>query len=579
MSTRERVAAGVLSIILLVLSGAVLAPAFGPAAGDASPPPSLPTARPYVEGIVGRATNISPFGARSAADRAIVALAFRGLVRLGPDGVFVPDLAERWTVDVTGGIWTFHLRPGLVWQDGDPLTAEDVAFTAGVLADPLYAGPGASSWSEVSATVIDPLTVRFTLATPLGGFLAAATQPIAPLHLLGSTSSSELPDASFGRRPIGSGWFQVTSLDDERAVLTAWVPESPDTDPGGFGADGATPRPTDSFAEPSPRGPAAQPRAYLSGIEVRFFDDDAGLATAWATGELDGAVGIMPATAAELADGPDVRLLRYPGTTLLEVVLNLRPAVKTFSDPSVRRALLAAIDRDRIVRDVLAGYAIPADGPIQPSSWAFDAEATGTVAHDPEASVAALIAAGWKEVDAGWMPKGATDPLTISLLVAEATANPVQHAVALAIAEDWRAIGIRVTLVELPASGLIRDRLRSGDFTAAAVSIGLGLDPDLYPLFASSQSASGGPNVSGLQDPALDKLLVAARAPGTEEARKAAYVELQKALAAGTFVLPIAFRDELFVVRETLSGPSIRLLGSPGDRFWDVLTWRLADDR
>lgn len=579
MTTRERFAAGVLAIVLLALSGAVLAPAFSPVAGDPSPAPSLPTARPYVEGIVGRATNASPFGARSAADRAIVALAFRGLVRLGPAGTFVPDLAERWTVDATGGTWTFHLRPGLVWQDGEPLTAEDVAFTAGVLADPLYFGPGASSWSEVTASVIDPLTVRLTLTTPLGGFLAAATQPIAPVHLLGGIAPGELPDVSFGQRPVGSGWFRVTDIDDERAILTAWVPEPPDTDQGGFGGDGGTPRPTDSYADPSAAVPAAQPRPYLSGIEFRFFDDDAALASAWATGELDGAVGVTPATAAELAAGPDVRLIRYPGTTLLEIVLNLRPAVTTFSDPSVRKALLGAIDRERIIRDLIAGYAMPADGPIQPSSWVFDAEATGTIPHDPETSRAALVAAGWKEVDAGWVPKGATDPLTISLLVAEAAANPVQHAAALAVAADWRAIGIRVTLVEVPANEPIGDRLRSGDFAAAAVSVVLGLDPDLYPLLASSQSVAGGSNVAGLQDPALDKLLVAARAPGTDEARKAAYVALQKALAAGTFVLPIAFRDELFVARETLTGPTVRLLGGPGDRFWDVLTWRLADGR
>jgi ABC-type oligopeptide transport system substrate-binding subunit len=74
-------------------------------------------------------------------------------------------------------------------------------------------------------------------------------------------------------------------------------------------------------------------------------------------------------------------------------------------------------------------------------------------------------------------------------------------------------------------------------------------------------------------------LLSAARAPGTEDARRAAYRTLQEALVAGQYVLPIAFRDEVVVVRDTVQGPAPRLISSSGDRFWDVLTWRLASDR
>ena len=77
----------------------------------------------------------------------------------------------------------------------------------------------------------------------------------------------------------------------------------------------------------------------------------------------------------------------------------------------------------------------------------------------------------------------------------------------------------------------------------------------------------------------MDALLIAARAPGTDEARKAAYVALQERLAGSVYGLPVAFPDTFVVVRNTLSGPESRAVGGPGDRFWDVLTWRLADGR
>ena len=83
----------------------------------------------------------------------------------------------------------------------------------------------------------------------------------------------------------------------------------------------------------------------------------------------------------------------------------------------------------------------------------------------------------------------------------------------------------------------------------------------------------------GVQDPALDALLVKARAPGSQAARMAAYGALQKALAAAQYVLPLTFPDEVVVARDTLSGPAVRQVGDPSDRFWDVLTWRLAASR
>ena len=125
----------------------------------------------------------------------------------------------------------------------------------------------------------------------------------------------------------------------------------------------------------------------------------------------------------------------------------------------------------------------------------------------------------------------------------------------------------------------VSGRLAKGDFAAAVVDVSLGLDPDLYPLLASSQTLAGRSNIIGVQDPDLDKLLVAARAPGGEVERKAAYKALQEQLAKGRYALPLAFPDEVVVARDTLQGPVVRQVTDPSDRFWDVLTWRLAEGR
>jgi len=103
--------------------------------------------------------------------------------------------------------------------------------------------------------------------------------------------------------------------------------------------------------------------------------------------------------------------------------------------------------------------------------------------------------------------------------------------------------------------------------------VNMGLDPDPYPLLASAQVLSGGSNVSGFQDPRLDAALVAARAPGSDAARGAAYARLQTILGTLQPVLPLFFRDTIFVVSDRLVGPQPAPVADPSGRFWDVIAW------
>ena len=576
MNLRDRALVGLLSIALLVMSVAALAPTIQSSNGEVEPStPVVPEAGKYVEGVLGRATNASPFGARSGPDRALVALLFRGLVRLGPGSAITGDLAQRWDVTDSGRTWTFYLRPNLFWQDGAPLTADDVAFTVGVLSDPAYTGPGGDSWHDVTATVSDPETVVLHLTTPLGGFLQAATQPIAPAHLLDGIPLESLPDDPFGQQPVGSGPFRLVYLNSARALLVAATPVEPlPNDPEGPNFN--TPRPTDSLASARATAKPLDAVPYLQSIQIRYYDDVDSLKADWVAGDLNAASGLQPADAAALAAMPHARLLRYPGTTLLAAGLNLRGAT-VFADPAVRKSLLQAIDRDTIVKTVLAGLGERADSLIPPSSPVFDASLSPEVAYDPAAARKGLTDAGWKPTDTGWIPKGGKEALSIEVLCPEQSANPVAYAVAQAVVDAWHGVGLAARIVPLPASELLGDRVARGDYQVAVLPFAIGLDPDLYPLLAASQTRTGGSNVIDLQDPELDKLLVAARSPVDDASRIAAYKALEQRLAARTYMLPIAFRDEYVVLRDNVEGPESRPVAGPGDRYWDVLIWRLAD--
>jgi peptide/nickel transport system substrate-binding protein len=578
MTRTDSFVVGALVVVLAVLAGVVAAPAAIPSVA-VQPTPSgsaVPAAdHPYREGVLGRPMSVSPLSARTQADRDLVALVFSGLVRNGPSGMLVPDLADRWTVDATGKVWTFQIRDDAMWHDGEPVTAEDVAYTIHVLQDPNYHGPGAGSWNEVTVQTLGPRTVVMTLTTPLGGFLQALTQPIAPAHLLSGVAPSQLADDGFGHQPIGSGPFAVANLTQDSAQLIPAARLFPTASPSA----GASPRATDSLATPPPLDRPTRPMPYLSSIEFTFFDSADALATAYRAGELDAASGLPPAMGRQLAAAGDSRALRYPGSTLTAVFLNLRPGHPEFANPAVRTALLAAIDRRLLIGDAFAMGASTATSPIPPSSSLFDPTADPPVPYDPEAAKAALKAAGWSQAADGWhLPKAAA-PLRLELLSPDEASNPAAYQSAVDVAGDWTAIGLDVAHQALPPGEFSAKRLATGDFTAAVGDVTIGLDPDLYPLLASSQTRTGGSNIIGLQDPNLDGLLARARGSNSTDARAAAYKALQVQLAKGRYLLPLAFADESVVVRNTVQGPTVRQVADPADRFWDVLTWRLAAGR
>ena len=581
MTRTDSFVVGTLVVLLAIVAGLIGVPALQTALA-----PVAATARPgvggdaepstYVEGAIGAPVSVSPLTARTQVDRDLVALVFSGLVRNGPGGTIVPDLAESWSVDPTGRIWTVVLRDDARWHDGEPVTSDDVKFTIETLQDPAYSGPSASSWREVSVSTPSPRAIVFTLANPLGGFLQALTQPIAPVHILGDVPIDVLPDHPFGQQPIGSGPFSLVELTTTSATLAPAViapVEGEDATP-----DPAAPA-TDSLTTAPPTARPERPLPYLPGITFRFYTDPAVLAADYRAGRLDAASGISPQLAAELGAEPGSRLLRYPGSTLTTVLLNLRAGHPEFADPKVRTALLAAIDRVAIIDDAYARSAATASGPIPPSSPWFDPAADPPVPFDRKRASDALKDAKWTRKDGKWYLPGAKDPVSIQLLSPTMGANPGLYAAAAAVTADWQGLGLEVEHVALQPGEFVTDHLATGDFDVAVVDVIVGLDPDLYPLLASSQTLTGGSNIAGLQDRALDALLLKARGPGTLEERKAAYSALQQQLAAGRYLLPLTFADEVLVARDTLQGPVVRQVTDPSDRFWDVLTWRLADGR
>ena len=564
LTRRDHVVVAVALALLVAIAGAmVLVPApadtSAVAAGTAAPV-ATPAPRTFRDGVVGTIATLDPLFATTRPELDIDALMFSGLTRLGPDGTVVPDLASSWTAGKDGRTWTFRLRAGATWQDGVPVTADDVAFTVRTTEDPGYHGPLAGAWQGVTVQVLDRLDVRFTLATPVADFPLAARSPILPAHLLAGQPISDLGGTSFELHPVGAGPFRLVTLDSTGAILQRT-------------ADPVTSTPAATLP-PDPLDWNLP--ADIQQIDVRAFPDQGGLAAAFRAGQVDAAGGLPPDVAAQLAALPGARMVAYQRTVLTAVLLNLRFGHNLFQNPHVRRALLLAIDRDALVKAELDGLGVRADTLVPPSSWAFDSKAAGRVPYDPKAAAKELLAAGWRRSGSGWLRPGAKGAVTIELLTVDAATNPLDYAIATQIAADWKAIGLPARFTVMSADQAINQKLVPGVYDAAVVDLNVGLDADLYPLLASAQAAVGGSNLSGFQSVKLDPLLEAARAYAPQATRATRVAAVEADLAQELPILPLVYSDFPYVVRDTVQGPAPRLLSDPGERFWDVLTWRLA---
>ena len=598
-------------LVALAIVGAVLAVPGPSAAPSPTPRPSAGSLL-YREGIVGHPSSVNPITHRSQADQDLVALLFRGLVKAGPNGTVVSDLAT-WTRSNDGRSYTFTIRDDAYWEDGQPVTSADVVFTIGLVQDPNYNGPVGASWQGVHAAADGPSVVDFTMTLPIAGFLRQAELPILPSHLLKNTPVAKLADSAYSLRPVGDGPFRIVELDNSHALLervttvneTPILTPSPSTSPSASPSQSAfvfataTPKVVQITPSPAPTptatstpsqtpAPSATPTAVpipsglalaeIQRVEFVFYSDPASAAADFEAGRLDAVGGLTPKQTGAALTTAGSRQIGYPLASLLSVVVNLRSSHLELRDANTRTGLLAAIDRTNLVAGVLGGNGAVAELPIPTWSPFYDWTAVTPTPFGPLSAQSFLSTAGWQQSTAGWTAPKGTGVYTMELLALDEASNPVVYQSAVQVAAAWRAIGLTVQL-DVVTTATYLDRLDSGDFGAAIVGFEVGLDADLEPMLLSSQVGSGGSNVSGLQDPVLDQLLITARKTADPAARLDAMSAVEKYLSTTLPILPLAFRDYDLVVSNRVWGIDSNDLGDPSGRFWDVIDWRLASGR
>jgi peptide/nickel transport system substrate-binding protein len=491
-----------LPLRLLLASLVLLAACSNPPTETASPDYSQ-TFAPEPGGTLISATIAEPSGlipmiAGEAAASAIASNIFNTLLKYDKNLELTGELAQNWKVSPDQKTITFHLKPGMQWADGAPLTSADVLFTWRVVTDDKTRTPyGADFKLVVQAEAPDPLTFRVTYPQPYAPALDSwAGLQILPQHLL---KDEDINTTAFARNPVGSSYYQLESWRHGESISLVRNPKST-------------------------QGPA-----MIQRLISRSIPDTATQFLELLANNID-YMGLDPVQYARVFPSrPDlnkkIALYKELGNNYTYMGFNLKH--KPFDDIRVRKAINYAVDKQELIDGVLLGLGEPVASPYKPGTRWANPELK-PYPYDPEKARELLRSAGFEDHDNDGILDRNGKPFSFEILTNNG--NKQRELSAVLVQRRLKEIGIDASIRKVEWASFIERFIKTGDFDVVVLGWSLALDPDQYSIWHSSQQAPGQFNFIGYNNPHVDKLLEQGRLELNPDKRMKIYHEFAKIL-------------------------------------------------
>jgi peptide/nickel transport system substrate-binding protein len=521
-----------------------------PAAAPTTAPAAAPTTAPATKTGQTTATiaiQVKPTGFYTLqfVAQQISALFFDKLLTVADDWTLQPRLAEKWDIAPDARSVTFHLRKGLKWSDGAPLTAKDIAFTFKSTMDTrTAAAPGPTSIitgyqdfrdgkidSPPGLQIVDDSTFKLQFDTPNAGFLPSISFlgfQILPEHILGSVPPAELQKHPFFQNPtVASGPFKYVRYE------------------------------TDQFVEVERNPSFWGPQAKLEKIFIRTVTSDV------ATAQLE--KGEIQHTQISVTDAE--RLSKISGLKVANKsgagIFLMAPMIdgQKLNDKRVRQALLYGIDREGIVKQVLKGYGRVVNAHIIGPEWAVNPD-LNKYAYNPEKAKALLQEANWDF----------NTPLTINWQAGQG-GRDVENSLQIATSQ-LQQLGLKVDFAPLER-GPVLEAIQQRKFDLIAHGGGVyTVDPDSTSYVLMSQFAQPkGANNPAYSNAEVDKLFLQGRAAADQAERARAYKEAARLINEDVSHIWLYVLDALYGYSEKLEG--YKPHGDFNSAYWNSHEWSL----
>ena len=442
-------------------------------------------------------TNLDPRVGVDAQSERIDSLIFDYLVVRGSNLDATPGLAERWEIP-DPLTYIFHLRRGVRFHDGRPLTSRDVKWTFDSLLGGKIRSTRAAAYRFVDRIdAPDDFTVIFHMKEPDATLLWNLTDGAVGIVPFGSGDE-------ISRHPVGSGPFKFVSAETDKEVVIE-------------GND-------DYWGEKAKLRRvrfAVVPDATTEALELRKGSGDIASNS------------LTPDTVLTLERERLLAVEHAPGTEVQYLGFNLRDPI--LKDVRVRQAIAYALDRGPIIEYLWRGEAQPARSVLPTQSWAYNGDVP-SYEHDPEKARSLLDAAGYP----------ATDGVRFHIGMKTSTTESTRLIVAV-MQQQLRQVGIVLDIRSFEPATFFAD-VTHGAFQLYSLRwVGGNQDPDIFYVFHSARFPPNGANRGFYSNPKIDALIDQGRREVNPSVRKPIYAEVQRILANDLPYVDLWYLDNVLV--------------------------------
>ncbi|HEV2139983.1 MAG TPA: ABC transporter substrate-binding protein [Candidatus Dormibacteraeota bacterium] len=476
-----------------------------------------------------------------------IGLMFDGLTSQNKAGDIVPALAESWKTSADGLTYTFKLRSGLKWSDGQPITSDDVKFTYQLAYDAQYgdfASPRRGDLSKYIARIDtpDPQTAIITTTQVYAPFLGShGNYGILPKHVLGSMTGKQLNAADFNSGPtVSNGAYKFVKYDKGSQVTMA--------------------RNDNYWAGP----------AYLDQWIYKVVADTVAVTNQLKTGELD--IGFVDAGQFDsLKTVSTVAMTEFTRPSFTFYAYQLDPSKsQLFQDKAVRQALLYALDRQSMATAIWFGHATVANSVEPPTSWTYKEKPAVVYNFDKAKAESMLDAAGWTKGSDGIRAKNGVK-LKFTMIT---NAGAKQREASLTYMQQaWHDIGVDATpsLIQFPQ--LVTQIVSIRTFDVFLVGFNWSVDPDEAALFHSRNTVPGGFNGAFFKNDQVDSILDQALSTVDRAKRKQLYGQFQDLMSDLVPTPLLVFDHGIFGVNTRVQGTDFGAFSQYQLRPWHHQVW------
>lgn len=503
----------------------------------------------YAEGLVGQPSYVNPVLAATNDDQALVRLVFADL----------RELSNSIDVSADGRAIQVHLKQGLVWSDGHPLTSDDVVFTLQSIQNADSRSSLAGLFEGVKVNRVSALQADFQIENVALVEAILDMRP-APKHLFGDIPLANWRLSNYNLNPIASGPYVFSSHD--------------------IGSDGFI----NAYRLVANANYTGE-KPYLQKVSFLFFHNETELLAAFNNGQIQGFGTADPALLQGIQRPYD--LARFTTPTIYSVFWNqtTNPALGPIE---TRWALNLAIDRDKVLA-ALNGYGQAATGPLPPalSPSIETASAEPTIASSSTATttssstdpVEILEKRGWKKGDDGVWAKSiskSTVRLEFTLTVPDIG---FLKETAQELAAQWEAFGAKVNLKVLPPDSNLMTAITNRSYDGLLFGNTVRGSGDLYPFWHSSERFAPGLNLSVYRNTRVDTLLEGLRKENDPAKRQSSLRTVSGLIMDDEPAVFLFSIDGLYAHSKNLEGVSQGFLNNAADRLEQLPQWYVNTTR